>query len=74
MRSAGVVPASNKALCHDLACRCCAGAWLNTLFYKSLDKSLMIDYNLERFANSPANLGHVTLYFDNLVDKMGHCK
>ena len=31
----------------------------------------MIDYNLERFANSPANLEHVTLYFDNLVDKNG---
>ena len=29
----------------------------------------MIGYNLERFANSPANLEHVTLYFDNLVDK-----
>ena len=32
---------------------------------------MMIDYNLERFANSPANLEHVTLYFDNLVDKYG---
>ena len=32
---------------------------------------MMIDYNLERFANSPANLEHVTLYFDNLVDKNG---
>ena len=31
----------------------------------------MIGYNLERFANSPANLEHVTLYFDNLVDKNG---
>ena len=29
----------------------------------------MIGYNLERFANSSANLEHVTLYFDNLVDK-----
>ena len=29
----------------------------------------MIAYNLERFANSPASLEHVTLYFDNLVDK-----
>ena len=29
----------------------------------------MIGYNLERFANSPANLDHVTLYSDNLVDK-----
>ena len=31
----------------------------------------MIGYNLERFANSPANLEQVTLglYFDNLVDK-----
>ena len=29
----------------------------------------MIGYNLEQFANSPANLGHVTLYFNNLVDK-----
>ena len=31
----------------------------------------MIGYNLERFANSPPNLEHVTLYFDNLVDKNG---
>ena len=31
----------------------------------------MIGYNLERFANSPANLEHVPLYFDNLVDKNG---
>ena len=31
----------------------------------------MIGYNLEGFANSPANLKHVTLYFDNLVDKNG---
>ena len=29
----------------------------------------MIGYNLERFANSPVNLEHVTLHFDNLVDK-----
>ena len=31
----------------------------------------MTGYNFERFANSPANLEHVTLYFDNLVDKNG---
>ena len=31
----------------------------------------MIGYNLEWFANSPANLEHVILYFDNLVDKNG---
>ena len=31
----------------------------------------MIGYNLEQFANSPANLEHVTLYFDNFVDKNG---
>ena len=31
----------------------------------------MTGYNLERFANSLANLEHVTLYFDNLVDKNG---
>ena len=31
----------------------------------------MIVYNLERFANSLANLEHVTLFFDNLVDKNG---
>ena len=33
----------------------------------------MIGYNLERFANSPANLEYVTLhvYWDNLVDKNG---
>ena len=31
----------------------------------------MIGYNLERFANSTANLEHVSLYFDNLVDKNG---
>ena len=34
----------------------------------------MIGYNLERFANSPANLKHVTLYFDNWWTKMGHCQ
>ena len=43
--------------------------WLNTLFNKSWNKSLMIGYNLERFANSLANLEHVTLYFDNVVNK-----
>ena len=31
----------------------------------------MIGYNLERFANSPANLEHVTLNLDNLVGKNG---
>ena len=31
----------------------------------------MIIYNLERFAYSPANLEHVALYFDNLMDKNG---
>ena len=31
----------------------------------------MIGYNLEWFANSTANLEHVTLYFDNLADKNG---
>ena len=31
----------------------------------------MIGYNLERFAKSPANLEHLTLYFDNLVEKNG---
>ena len=31
----------------------------------------MIGYNLVRFANFPDNLEHVTLYFDNLVDKKG---
>ena len=31
----------------------------------------MIGYNLEWFADSPANLEDVTLYFDNLVNKMG---
>ena len=45
--------------------------WLNTLFNKFWDISLMIGYNLERFVNSLANLERVTLYFDNLVDKNG---
>ena len=31
----------------------------------------MIGFNLERFAYSPNNWEHVTLYFDNLVDKNG---
>ena len=31
----------------------------------------MIDYNLERFANSQAKLRARTLYFDNMVDKKG---
>ena len=46
----------------------------STLFNKSWDKSLMIGYNLERFANSPANLEHVTLYFDIWWTKMGLCQ
>ena len=29
----------------------------------------MIGCNLEQFAISPANLEHLTLHFDNLVDK-----
>ena len=69
MRSAGVVPCK-QALCHDLF-DVVPQWWLNTLFNKSWDKSLMIGYNLEQFANSPANLEHVTLDFDNLVDKNG---
>ena len=50
--------------------------WLNAIFNKSWDKSLMIGYNLERFTNSPANLEHVTLYFDILIwrTKMEHCQ
>ena len=31
----------------------------------------MRGYNLEQFANSSSNLEHVTLYFDNWVDKNG---
>ena len=31
----------------------------------------MIDYNLERFANSQAKLRARILYFDNMVDKKG---
>ena len=31
----------------------------------------MTGYNLKGFANSPANLEHVTLYFDNMVHKNG---
>ena len=31
----------------------------------------MIGYNLEQYVNSLANVEHVTLYFDNLVDKNG---
>ena len=31
----------------------------------------MIGYNLKQFANSLANLEHVTLYFHNLEDKDG---
>ena len=34
----------------------------------------MIGFNLEQFAYSPANLKHVTLNVDNLVEKMGHCQ
>ena len=69
MRSAGVVP-SKQALCHDLVDVVPVVA-INTIFNKSWNKSLMIGYNLERFANSLANLEHVTLHFDNLVDKNG---
>ena len=68
MRSAGVVPVSKQcAMTLSMSCRW----WLNTLFNSSWDKSLMIGYKLERFTNSPANLEHVTLYFDTLVDKNG---
>ena len=30
----------------------------------------MIGHSLEQFGNSQTNLEHVTLYFDNLVDKI----
>ena len=52
-------------------CRISCRWWLNTLFKKSWNKSLMIGCNLEWFANSPPKLEHGTLYFDNLVDKNG---
>ena len=68
MRSAGVTP-YKQALCHDLVDVVLVVA--KHFFNKSWDKSLMIGYNLEQFANSPDNLEHVTLYFDNLVDKNG---
>ena len=67
MRSAGLVPCK-QALCHDLFN---VPVVADTLFDKFWDKSLMIGYNLERFANYKANLEHVTLYFDNLLDKNG---
>ena len=57
----------NRAMTLSMSCQW----WLNTLFNKSWDKSVIIGYNLERSANSMANLEHVTLYFDNLVDKNG---
>ena len=41
--------------------------WLNPLFNKSWDKSLIIGYNLQRFANSLNNSQHVN--FANLVGK-----
>ena len=68
MRSAGVVP-YKQALCHDLVD--VLPVWLNPLFDNAWDKSLMVGYNLEQFANSPNILEHVTLHFDNLVDKNG---
>ena len=67
MRSAGVV-SCKQALCHDLVNVVPVVA--KHSFNKSWDKSLNIGYNLERFANSPANLEHLTLYFDYL-DKNG---
>ena len=67
MRSAGVVPCK-QALCHDLVD---VVPVVNTLFNKSWDRFVIIGYNLEQFANSTANLEHVTLYFDDLVDKNG---
>ena len=67
MRSAGVVPCK-QALCNDLVDVLPVVA-KHSIVNKSWDKSLMIGYNLELFANSPANLKHVTLNFDNLVDK-----
>ena len=69
MWSAGVVPCK-QALCNDLVDVLSVVA-KHSIVNKSWDKSLMIGYNLEPFANSPANLEHVTLYFDNLVDKNG---
>ena len=57
MRSAGVVNCK-QAMCHDLV----NVVPVVALFNKSWDKSLMIGYyNLERFANTPTNLEHVTL-------------
>ena len=71
MWSAGVVPCK-QALYHNLVDVVPVVA--KHSFQYILGKSLMIGYNLERFANSTANLEHVTLYFDNLVYKMGHCQ
>ena len=48
--------------------------WLSTLFNKFWDKSLIIGYNLEQFANSSANLEVVTLYFDTWWTKMRYCQ
>ena len=69
MRSAGVVPCK-QALCNDLVDVLPVVA-KHSIVNQSWDKSLMIDCNLEPFANSLANLEHVTLYFDDLVDKKG---
>ena len=70
MRSAGVVPCK-QALCNGLVDVVPVVAKHSFQFIKSQDKSLMIGYNLDWFTNSPANLEHVTLYFDNLEDKNG---
>ena len=68
MRSAGVVPCK-QALCHDLVDVVQVVAKYS---FQSILGKIATDWlNLERFANSPANLEHVTLYFDTLVYKNG---
>ena len=69
MRSAGVVPCK-QALCINLVDVLPVVA-KHSIVNKSWDKSLMVGYNLEPFANSAANLEHVSIYFYNLVDKNG---
>ena len=71
MRPLAQVPKQAATPCYRLVYSVLCGWLLTTLCNKSWDKSLIISYNFERFANFPTNLGHVhvTLYFGDLVDK-----
>ena len=67
VRSAGVVPCK-QALYHDLV------DVVSVVAKQSWDKSLMIGYDLEQFANFLANLEQELYILIIWWTKMGHCQ